>query len=117
MLQQIDRMPVKEIASKCEVFIVIGAQNSSNSLRLVEVAKHYGAKTSILLENIEEFDEDILKSIKNIGLTASASAPEILVQNFIKILKRSFKVKVHEPKYLSENVNFKIPQQLKSISK
>jgi len=106
---------VKKIASICEIFIVIGAQNSSNSLRLVEVAKHYGAKKSILVENIELFNDELLFKINNIGLTASASAPEILVQNFIKILKKKYIIEVHEPEYVLENVNFKIPQQLKAV--
>ena len=106
---------VKKIASKCDIFIVIGAKNSSNSLRLVEVAKLYGAKRSILVENIEKFDHKILHKINNIGLTASASAPEILVQNFIDILKINYKVIVNEPNYIQENVNFKIPQQLKAV--
>jgi len=104
---------VKIIASKCDVFIVIGAKNSSNSLRLVEVAKQYGAKKSILLENIEKFDEKLFNNSKNIGITASASAPEILVQNFIEILKQKFSVIVNEENYETENVIFKIPQQLK----
>ena len=104
---------VKIIASKCDIFIVIGAKNSSNSLRLVEVAKQYGAKKSILLENIEKFDEKLFNNSKNIGITASASAPEILVQNFIEILKQKFSVIVNEENYETENVIFKIPQQLK----
>ena len=107
---------VKKIASKCDVFIVIGAKNSSNSVRLVEVAKIYGAKKSILLENIEKFDEKILHNIENIGITASASAPEILVQNLIFLLKKKYKVTVYEQKYLEESINFKIPQQLKVAS-
>ena len=107
---------VKKIAPKCELFIVIGAQNSSNSLRLVEVAKLYGAKESLLLENIEKFDDKKLNNVKNIGLTASASAPEILVQNFINLLREKYTIKVFEPEYMQENVNFKIPQQLKAVS-
>ena len=104
---------VKKIAALCDIFIVIGAQNSSNSIRLVEVAKQSGSKNSLLLENIEKFDSKILNNVKNIGLTASASAPEILVQNFIKILKKKYDVFVCEQDYIPENVNFKIPQQLK----
>ena len=106
---------VKKIAEQCDIFIVIGAKNSSNSLRLVEVAKLYGSKQSMLLENIEQFDETILNHVANIGITASASAPEILVQNFITKLKKKYSIKVHEPEYISENVSFKIPQQLKSV--
>ena len=80
----------------------------------MEVAKLYGAKKSILLENIEQFDDSMIGKVKNIGLTASASAPEILVQNFIDNLKKKFDIKVHEPEFIPENVIFKIPQQLKA---
>ena len=107
---------VKKIAPRCDLFIVIGAQNSSNSLRLVEVAKEYGAKKSMLLEDIGKFENKILDNKQNIGLTASASAPEILVQNFIQLLKKNYTVQVHEQEYIYENINFKIPQQLKVTS-
>ena len=104
---------VKKIASNCEVFFVIGAYNSSNSIRLVEVAKKYGARKSILLENIEQFDEKIFKNINSIGLTASASAPEILVQNFIELLEKKFDIELIQDDFIKEDVNFKIPQKLK----
>ena len=104
---------VKKIASNCEVFFVIGAYNSYNSIRLVEVAKKYGARKSILLENIEQFDEKIFKNINSIGLTASASAPEILVQNFIELLEKKFDVELIQDDFIKEDVNFKIPQKLK----
>jgi 4-hydroxy-3-methylbut-2-enyl diphosphate reductase len=104
---------VKKIASNCEVFFVIGAYNSSNSIRLVEVAKKYGARKSILLENIEQFDEKIFKNINSIGLTASASAPEILVQKFIELLEKKFDIELIQDDFIKEDVNFKIPQKLK----
>ncbi len=104
---------VKKIASNCEVFLVIGAYNSSNSIRLVEVAKKYGARKSILLENIEQFDEKIFKNINSIGITASASAPEILVQNFIELLEKKFDIELIQDDFIKEDVNFKIPQKLK----
>jgi len=104
---------VKKIASNCEVFLVIGAYNSSNSIRLVEVAKKYGAGKSILLENIEQFDEKIFKNINSIGLTASASAPEILVQKFIELLEKKFDIELIQDNFIKEDVNFKIPQKLK----
>ena len=107
---------VKKIAPKSDLFIVIGAKNSSNSLRLVEVAKQYGAKKCILLENLEKFDFEKLKNILSIGITASASAPEILVQNFIKLVKKNYNIKLYEEDYIKENVFFKIPQDLKSIN-
>ena len=104
---------VKKLASKCDLFIVIGAKNSSNSLRLLEVAQHYGAKKSILVEQIEKFNLNFLKNISSIGITASASAPEILVQNLIKFIKKNYKIKVYEENFKKENVIFKIPQLLK----
>jgi len=107
------QMAVKKIASNCDLFIVIGAYNSSNSLRLVEVAKQYGANKSILIENPDEFDISLMNDVRNIGVTASASAPEILVQNFIQFLKVKFKTKVYETEYTKEYTNFKIPQKLK----
>ncbi len=107
---------VKKIAAKCDIFIVIGAYNSSNSLRLVEVAKLYGAKKSILLENIEQFDNSFLVDVKSIGLTASASAPEVLVKNFIDMLKKKYSVIVEEQNYEYENINFKIPEQIKALN-
>ena len=107
------QMAVKKIASNCDLFIVIGAYNSSNSLRLVEVAKQYGANKSMLIENPAEFDISLINDVQNIGVTASASAPEILVQNFIQFLKENFTTKVYETEYIKEDTNFKIPQQLK----
>ena len=104
---------VKKIASKSDLFVVLGAKNSSNSLRLVEVAKQHGTKKSILLERLENFDFNDLKPVSSIGITASASAPEILVQNFIQFLKKNFTTKVYETEYIKEDTNFKIPQQLK----
>jgi len=104
---------VKKIAPKCDLFIIMGGKNSSNSLRLEEVAKMYGAKKSILLENIEKFDIKNLHKVVNVGITASASAPEILIQNFIEFLKKDYEVIVKEEKYNSEDVFFKIPEKLK----
>ena len=106
---------IKKIASYCDLFIVIGSHKSSNSLRLVEVAKQYGAKESILIENLEIFNLRKFKNLNNVGLTASASAPEILVQNFIQIIQKKYKINLHESDFTPENVNFKIPQQLKTV--
>jgi 4-hydroxy-3-methylbut-2-enyl diphosphate reductase len=110
------QMAVKKIASNCDLFIVIGAYNSSNSLRLVEVAKQYGANKSILIENADKFDISLINDVRNIGVTASASAPEILVQNFINFLKENFRINVYKPEYIKEGINFNIPQKLKVTS-
>ena len=105
---------VKKIAAKCDYFLVIGASNSSNSLRLVEVAKIYGSKKAILVEDVESINLNIFENIKNIGITASASSPEILVKKLIDKLKMSFDLSINEENYQKENIYFKVPQSLKN---
>ena len=103
---------VKNIASKCEMFFVIGSENSSNSKRLVEVAKKAGCKQSQLIS----FDTDLpineIIKCNRIGLTSGASAPEQLVQDFIKKIKLHLKVSIEEFEIIKENVNFKLPSSL-----
>jgi len=106
---------VKQIASKCDFFLVIGSNNSSNSLRLVEVAKNYGAKECILIENIDELDTLIFQNVKSIGITASASSPEILVKNLIELLSKKYELNIIESSFEKEDVHFKIPQILKEV--
>ena len=105
---------VKKIASNCDYFLVIGASNSSNSLRLVEVAKNYGSKKAILGEDVDSLNLNIFEDSKNIGITASASSPEILVKKLIDKLKNNFSIKINEAHYQKENVYFKVPQKLKN---
>ena len=105
---------VKKIASNCDYFLVIGASNSSNSLRLVEVAKNYGSKKAILVEDVDSLNLNIFENIENIGITASASSPEILVKKLIDKLKNNFDLKINEAHYQKEKVYFKVPQKLKS---
>jgi len=107
---------VKEIAAKCDIFLVIGSPNSSNSLRLVEVAKNYGAKNCILIENVNEVKTSIFKNAVSIGITASASAPEVLVKNIINKLSKEFDINIIESSYEKEDIHFKIPQKLKEVS-
>ena len=103
---------VKKIANQCDYFLVIGASNSSNSLRLVEVAKNYGSKKAILVEDVDSLNLNIFQESENIGITASASSPEILVRKLLDNLKKNFEVKVNEGHYQKEDVFFKIPQKL-----
>ncbi len=105
---------VKQIASNCDYFLVIGASNSSNSLRLVEVAKNYGAKKSILVEDVESLNLNIFENTNNIGVTASASSPEILVKKLLDKLKNNFDIRINEAHYKKEDVYFKVPQKLKN---
>ena len=107
---------VKEIAAKCDYFLVIGSPNSSNSLRLVEVAKNYGAKNCILIENVNEVETSIFNNAVSIGITASASAPEILVKNLLNKLSKKFDLNIIESSFEKEDIHFKIPQKLKEAS-
>ena len=103
---------VKKIADQCDYFLVIGASNSSNSLRLVEVAKNYGSKKAILVEDVDSLNMNIFQESENIGITASASSPEILVRKLLENLKKNFELQVNEGHYQKEDVFFKIPQKL-----
>ena len=105
---------VKKVASLCDYFLIIGASNSSNSLRLVEVAKNYGSKKAILVEDVDSINLNIFNESNNIGITASASSPEILVKKLIDNLKKDFEVNINEAHYEKEDIYFKIPQKLKS---
>ena len=107
---------VKEIAAKCDYFLVIGSPNSSNSLRLVEVAKNYGAKNCILIENVNGVETSVFNNAVSIGITASASAPEILVENLINKLSKKFDLNIIESSFEKEDIHFKIPQKLKEAS-
>jgi len=104
---------VKNIAKHCSYFFVIGSKNSSNSLRLVEVAKNYGSQKAILIDDIDNFDPTILNSSSKIGITASASSPEILVNKMLAKIGQQFDLNIIESEYQKENIHFKIPQKLK----
>ena len=103
---------VKKIANQCDYFLVIGASNSSNSLRLVEVAKNYGSKKAILVEDVDSLNLNIFQESENIGITASASSPEVLVKKLLENLKRNFEIHINEGSYQKEDVFFKVPQKL-----
>ena len=106
------QLAIKSIANKCDVLYVIGAENSSNSLRLVEVGKKSGCKNTALISSISQVDWEEIKENDNIGLTASASAPDILVEEFIKKLKEIYEVKIKNISVANENITFKIPKIL-----
>ena len=104
---------VKDIAKQCDYFFVLGSKNSSNSLRLVEVAKNYGSKKSFLIDDIDSFDPEIIINSSKIGITASASAPEVLVNKILNKIGKYFDLNIIESNYEKETTHFKIPQQLK----
>tara|TARA_B100000929_G_scaffold156037_1_gene123649 strand:+ start:577 stop:1524 length:948 start_codon:yes stop_codon:yes gene_type:complete len=104
---------VKNIAKHCDYFFVLGSKNSSNSLRLVEVAKNYGSQHSILVDDVESFDPSIIYDRSKIGITASASSPEILVKKILKKIEQYFELNIIESNFEKEDTLFKIPQKLK----
>jgi 4-hydroxy-3-methylbut-2-en-1-yl diphosphate reductase len=106
------QMAVKNIAKKCDIFFVIGSRNSSNSVRLVEVAKKSGCQNSILIHSESKIPYDEIEDSKIIGISSGASAPEILVENFINELKNRFTVSIDEVEIIKEDVVFKIPKKL-----
>jgi len=103
---------VKEIADSCDMFFVIGSDNSSNSKRLVEVAKKAGCENAKLVDFKKELPIKEITSCNKIGLTSGASAPEKLVQTFISEIKKHAQVTIEEHISSEENVTFKLPSSL-----
>ncbi|WP_440693157.1 4-hydroxy-3-methylbut-2-enyl diphosphate reductase [Candidatus Pelagibacter sp. HIMB1695] len=106
------QMAVKNIAKKCDMFFVIGSRNSSNSVRLVEVAKKSGCQNSQLFHSESVIPFDQIQNSNTIGISSGASAPETLVENFINELKKKFSINVEEVEIIKENVVFKVPNKL-----
>jgi len=103
---------VKKIAKLCDMFFVIGSRNSSNSKRLVEVASKAGCNESELIHSESEIPLDKIGKCKTIGISSGASAPEIIVQDFISKIKEKYEVKIEEVEIVKENVFFRIPGML-----
>ncbi len=104
---------VKAIAAKCDLLMVIGSPNSSNSKRLVEVAKEAGCPSSVLVQTAGEIDWDKLADVRTLGITAGASAPEILVREVIEKLGEHFAIDVSEFVETEEKVAFPLPETLR----
>ena len=103
---------VKALTQTCDAIVVIGALNSSNSNRLKEVSQAAGCSKSILIDRAEELDIDWLCGVHTLGITAGASAPEILVQELITKLKTNFNINVEEVFVTSEDIDFSLPRAL-----
>ena len=103
---------VKKIAKNCDMFFVIGSRNSSNSVRLVEVAKNNGCHKSELIHSESKIPMDKIANCKTIGISSGASAPEILLEKFINKLKKEFIIEIEEVEIIKENITFKIPGKL-----
>jgi 4-hydroxy-3-methylbut-2-en-1-yl diphosphate reductase len=106
------QIAVKTIAPHCDAVMVIGAPNSSNSKRLVEVAARSGCDRSILVQRATDIVWDDLGRIARLGITAGASAPEVLVEEVIDAARQRFTVTIEEVKVTDETVAFKLPPQL-----
>lgn len=107
------QLAVRDIAATCDAVIVIGSKNSSNSNRLVEVARAYGAKQAMLVDEAAQIDWVALGPLTRLGLTAGASAPEKLVQEVIAAAQERYAVTLERRTVAQENVIFKIPNQLR----
>jgi 4-hydroxy-3-methylbut-2-en-1-yl diphosphate reductase len=103
---------VKAIAGRCEALLVLGAPNSSNSMRLVEVAKAAGCQDAFLVRRAAEIDWSRLDGVRSLGITAGASAPEILVEEVVAACRDRFAVEVEEVTVTRENVEFRLPRAL-----
>jgi len=103
---------VKAIAQECDLLIVIGSPNSSNSQRLREVAERAGAGRAILVPKVGDMDFSALEDVKTVGITAGASAPESLVQEVLAALGKRFDLKIEERQVTQEDVIFKLPYPL-----
>lgn len=102
---------VKKIAQACDAMLVIGAPNSSNSVRLVEVAVREGTR-AMLVQRAEDLDFGFLDGVRTLGITAGASAPEILVRELVTLLSERFEVSELEVETIRETISFKLPRGL-----
>ena len=107
------QMAVKAIAGKVDALLVVGAPNSSNSKRLVEVGAKAGCKYAQLVQRADDIDWNALGDMQNIGITAGASAPEVLVNEVIDAFRAKGEIDVEIVETAQENVNFKVPRVLR----
>lgn len=103
---------VKAIAPQCDLVIVIGSPNSSNSQRLREVAERSGASRALLVPKLDAFDWSVLEGVNTLGMTAGASAPEALVQEILAEMAKRYTLVIEEQIVKEENVTFRLPTPL-----
>jgi 4-hydroxy-3-methylbut-2-en-1-yl diphosphate reductase len=104
---------VKTIAPRCDCVIVVGAPNSSNSLRLVEVARRAGCLKALLVPEARDLPWDDLGGLKSLGITAGASAPEVLVDEMIEAFRQRYTVTVETVTTAEERIAFNVPRELR----
>jgi 4-hydroxy-3-methylbut-2-enyl diphosphate reductase len=106
------QISVKEIAAECDLVLVIGSTNSSNSNRLVEVAREYGAD-SYLIDNHSQVDPAWLEGVETVGITSGASAPEELVEDLVDYFRRLGVEDISESRTVDESVRFMLPKEIR----
>jgi 4-hydroxy-3-methylbut-2-enyl diphosphate reductase len=111
------QVAVKAMAPECDLVLVVGSQNSSNSKRLVEVALQAGAKASYLVDYAREVDESWLDGVETVGVTSGASVPDILVMDLVSWLADRGYGDVHEVTTANEKVAFALPRELRKALK
>src|SRR4029079_932527 len=107
------QIAVKQLASECDLVLVIGSTNSSNSNRLVEVAREHGA-TSHLIDNSLQVREEWLEGVETVGITSGASAPEELVEQLVEFFRERGAEEVSELRTVHEDVRFMLPKEIRS---
>jgi 4-hydroxy-3-methylbut-2-enyl diphosphate reductase len=106
---------VKALASRCDLLLVVGARNSSNSVRLVEVGMKAGARKARLIDEAENIDWAWFDGVGILGLTAGASAPELLVQGVMSALSERYEIEIEEIATRQETVTFKLPRAIATV--
>ena len=106
------QIAVKEIAAECDLVLVIGSTNSSNSNRLVEVAREYGAE-SYLIDNHTQVDPAWLEGVETVGITSGASAPEELVEDLVNLFRELGVEEIGESRTVDESVRFMLPKEIR----
>ncbi len=104
---------VKDLAKVCDLILVVGAKNSSNSNRLRDLGEYCGA-TSILVDSVHELEHKWFESAQNVGITAGASAPEELIEEILQELKTHYNAQIEELSGVKEDINFKLPKEVTS---
>jgi len=107
------QVAIKKIAPECDLVIVVGSMNSSNSVRLVEVALEYGAKASYRVDYASEIKQEWLEGVSSVGVTSGASVPEILVDQTLADLADAGFTKVEEIRTAEEDLQFSLPKELR----
>ena len=107
------QVAIKKIAAECDLVIVVGSENSSNSVRLVEVALEYGARASYRVDYASEIKQEWLEGVNTIGVTSGASVPEVLVEQTLSDLADAGYIDVEEIRTAEEDLQFSLPKELR----